>query len=141
MGVSSNLINGLNSVFTKAGKQIRIRYFNQTIGTGSVYDDDAVLTKSGNDLWTSGVVFPLSKSADGFLMEQGLIMPTDTKLFVNGSLSFTGSHLGVRIGLGSPISAEYTIISEGTQVYEAESIPIYKKVYLRLLPLGSLIGE
>ena len=55
----------------KFGKQIRLRYYNQSIG--SVYDDDVSLTFQ-SDTWTSGVILAVKGirgSFESVLMEQG----------------------------------------------------------------------
>ena len=129
------------------GKPIRVRYFNQT--TGSVWDDDVSLTEDTlNETWTSGIVLPLSTrpaSEDAVLVEQGKLSNQAQRLYVNGSLDFTGtgSNLKVKIGMGgSPTSADYyTVIPLGGIPHEVNDVKIYKRVYITKLTNGSLIGE
>lgn len=75
-------------------------------------------------------------------MEQGKLMNSDKKLYVNGSLFLTGSSLQVKIQIGStPAGCEnYTIIPDGAVTYEVGGQTIYKKAFLRRLT-GSIIGE
>jgi hypothetical protein len=59
-------------------------------------------------------------------------------------MDFTGigSNLKVMIGMnGSPTQTmNYTMILDGGIPYEVEGNQIYKKIYIRLLNLGSLMG-
>ena len=139
MTFKDTLINGFNTLISRTGKQIRIRYFTEVFD--NVYDCGSYLTISGTDIWTSGIIVPLNSSADSLLLEQGKLINGDMKLYVTGSLIFTGSNLQIRVGTGSPSSNEYSIISDGTQIWEAQNTKIYKKAYLRFITTGSLIGE
>ncbi len=147
MGTANTLSLGFNNIISKAGKPVRIRYFSEV--AGSVWDDEVTLTEvTGSEVWTSGVVMPLSAkygSEDVILVEQGKLSNQDQRLYVNGSLDFTGlgSNFKVKIGLnGSPIQTDnYTIIPQGGIPYEVEGTQIYKKVYIRRLTNGSFIGE
>ena len=141
MTIKDTLSKGLSSIISKAGTQLRVRYFNQTYD--DVYDDSVILTQSGADVWTSGLVLSLSNkfgSADSLLMEQGKLNNSDKKIFVNGSLLMTGSELQVKIQIGSPSGNNYSIIPDGCIIQEVEGQSIYKKVFLRRLT-GSLLGE
>ena len=134
------LIKGLNKAIHDAGTKIRVRYFNQTYD--DVYDDSVELTKSGTDLWTSGIVFSLNSrpaSTDSLLMEQGKLNNSDKKMFVNGSMIVTGSELQCKIMIGSP-GEDFAVIPDGCLIQEAEGVAIYKRIFLRRLT-GSLIGE
>jgi len=147
MGIAETLTGGFNKIVTTAGKPVRIRYYAET--TGSVYDDEVVLTEmTGSEVWTSGVVMSLNSkfgSTDVNLVEQGKLSTHDQALYVNGSLDFTGtgSNIKVKVGMtGSPIQEHnYTLIPLGGNAKEVQAIPIYKKAYIRLLPTGSLVGE
>ena len=129
------------------GAQIRFRYFN-TAYIGSYYDDDITLTISGGDFWTSGVVLPISNSrgsSDAVLLEQGRILNNDTKLYIAGDINTSGTW---KLGLGSngtgspvPITGEYSLLSEGTMKWDVNATPILKKLFIRRLTTGSLIGE
>lgn len=141
MSYQTNLIKGFNHILTRAGNQVRVRYFNQTFD--DTYDDSVILTQSGNDVWTSGVILPLSSkqsSTDSVLFEQGKLIYSDKKIYLHGSLILTGSELQVKVQIGSPNGNNYSLLSEGTTEYQVSNQPIYKKVYLRRLT-GSLIGE
>lgn len=141
MTIKDNLSQGLYRITQLAGTQIRVRYLKQSIG--SVWDDEVVLTQSGIDVWTSGVVLPIASmmgTTDSLLLEQGKLIPSDKKIYMNGSLLFTGSDLQVKIQIGSPNGNNYSLIRDGAIVYEVEGQPIYKKAYLRRLT-GSVIGE
>ena len=147
MGITNTLSAGFTNVVGKAGKPVRVRYFSETVG--SVWDDEVTLTEvTGSEVWTSGVVLPLSNrygSEDVILVEQGKLTNQDQRLYVNGSLDFTGvgSNLKVKIGMnGSPTQTDnYTLIPQGGIPYEVGGTPIYKKVYIRRLTNGSFIGE
>ncbi len=145
MSLKQNFANALNSIITKGGTQIRVRYFSQTVG--SVYDDDTTLAASGNDLWTSGVFLPLSQQLGGpdrILVEQGKISHDDSKLFTHGSLLFTSGVTQVKINIGSPLDAdrEYSMIPLGPTSASVSNTPIYRTVYLRKIGgLGSYLGE
>ena len=147
MTITDSLSAGFIKVVDKAGKPIRIRYYTQTVGT--VYDDDVTLTAvPGSEVWTSGVVMPLSNrhgSNDVLLVEQGKLLNHDQRLYVNGSLDFTGagSNFKVKIGMnGSPAQTDnYTIVPMGGVPYEVAGTNVYKKVFIRRLTNGSFIGE
>ena len=147
MGIQADLSTEFENMVSKVGKPIRIRYFSLEIG--SVWDDETTLTEViGSELWTSGVVLPLNNkqgSEDVNLLEQGKLRKQDQKLYVNGSLDFTGigSNFKVKIGMnGSPVQVDnYTMLSLGGTPYKAQGIQIYKKIFIRRLTNGSFIGE
>lgn len=142
MSTADRLSGGFDSLMDKAGKPITIKYFSHV--TGSVWDDETTLTEiAGSQLATSGIVMPISNkfgSEDVNLLEQGKLRAQDQKLYVNGSLDFTGvgSNLSVKIVMGTD---SYTLVPLGGIPYEVENTPIYKKSYIRLLNNGSLLGE
>ena len=126
------------------GKLCRFQYYSSGFGAGSYYDDDITLTKSGVDLWTSGVVLPISNtrgSSDAVLVEQGKLLTNDTKLYINGTINTSGT---IKVGLGSYSNmsgCEYSLLGEGVMKYEVNDTDILKKLYVRILPTGSLDGE
>ena len=147
MGIQTDLSTEFENMVDQVGKPIRIRYFSAE--PGSVWDDEVTLIEvTGSELWISGVVLPLNKvqgSEDVNLLEQGKLRNQDQKLYVNGSLDFTGigSNLKVKIGMnGSPTQTDnYTMLSLGGTPYKAQGVQIYKKVFIRRLTNGSLINE
>jgi len=142
MGINDQLFYGLQTLIGRAGKQIRIRYYNETIG--SVYDDELVLTPSGNDVWTSGIVLPINNSKgtyENLLIEQGKMNPWAQRMYVHGSLLFESGALRVKVGVGSPNEEQFSIVSIGGITAETNNSKIYKKMYIERLPNGSLLGE
>lgn len=138
MEVHDKLILGLNNVVKRAGTSIRVRYYNSVFD--EVYDEPIDRLQSGTDLWTSGVVFSLNTrqgSSDSVLLQQGKIIDSDKKIYVNGSLLFTGSTQSVDIQVGSPTGDLYTTIEDGGNVKEVQGLPVYKKQFIRRLT-GSL---
>ncbi len=143
MTIVEDFQNGVTEALD-LGQQVRIKYYNTDYGAGSYYDDDVTLTQSGNDFWTSGVVLPISNargSSDSVLLEQGKILTNDTKLYIAGSISTSGT---IKVGLGSYSNmsgVEYSLLSEGVMNWEINDTDILKKLFIRLLTNGSLIGE
>ena len=138
MVLSTKLTQALNKAMDQAGTQIRIRYFSQTIG--SVWDDELILTLSGNSIWTSGLVMPIrgiDGSSEAVLLAQGKLTNSDKKLFLNGSLMIVGSILNVDIQLGSPNGELYSAIPDGVDLWQSDGVSVYKKQYIRRLT-GSL---
>lgn len=137
---SDDFVNGVTEAL-KYGQLCRIKYYNVSYGAGSYYDDDISLTQSGTDLWISGVVLPINNSRgsnDAILLQQGRVLDNDTKIYIEGSINTSGI---IKIGLGSPISNEYSLLSDGVIKYTVNQVDILKKLYIRRLPTGSLVGE
>ena len=125
----------------KFGQQLRIKYYNISFGAGSYYDDDITLTQSGTNFWTSGVILPINTtqgSSDAVLLGQGKLFTNDTKLYIDGRVETSGI---IKIGLGSPITNEYSLIPTGVTKWDVNQIHILKKLFIRSLPTGSLEGE
>jgi len=122
------------------GQSVRFKYF--TVSTsGTVYDDDVKLTQSGNDLWCTGLYQPLNSlaaSEDALLLEQGFVIQSDKKLYLNGSIQTSGLW---RVGIGSPVVKEYSMVPNGVHQWELDTTVVYKRVFLRNLTTGSLAGE
>ena len=142
--LSDEVKNGFNEIL-KYGEQVRFKYYTQSLGAGSYYDDDVSLTQSGTDFWVSGVVQPISNkqfSSDALLLNEGKILLDDKKLYVTGSVQTSGL-AAIKIGMtGSPPSQEYQILNEGAITsWNINGVDIYKKIYVRYLPNGSFIGE
>jgi len=138
---ASSLRIDVNQIL-KNGEPVRFRYFNTSFaGGGSYYDDDIVLTQSGTDFWTSGLVFPVNTtrgSTDAFLVEQGRLLSSDLKLFVVGTVETSGLF---KVGIGSPNLQEFAVVEDGVHAYKVGTGYVYKKLYLRHLPTGGLTGE
>ena len=142
MNPQSILATNLNRLIQRTGTPIRVQYFTSSIG--SVWDDDATYTVSGNGVWSSGIVLPINASRgsfDSLLMEQGKIINGDIRLFTHGSLIMTGSFFAIRIQIGSPNGLQYSMIQDGANQSNVSNIPIYKKVFLRQLQGSTLYGE
>lgn len=138
MGVQEKLVQALNRTIELAGTQIRLRYFSSTVG--SVWDDERTLSVSGT-VWTSGVVFSLNTrqgSSDSVLLQQGKLIDSDKKIYLNGSLITNGSINSVDIQIGSPTGDLYTTIEDGGNIKEVQGLPVYKKQFIRRLT-GSLV--
>lgn len=145
MTTRQKLAQGYQKILDRAGIPIRVQYFTQVVD--EVYDDSDYLVKSGNDLWTSGVIFPLSNKpghTDSILVEQGKLINSDSKLYLHGSLLLTGSEMNVKITIGSPPSTDtnYLILPPGTTGWQVSNVPIYKVVYVRKIGgTGSMLNE
>ena len=123
------------------GQQIRIKYYDIGFGAGSYYDDDISLTQRGTNYWTSGVILPISTtqgSSDAVLTERGKILNNDTKLYIDGRVNTSGT---IKIGLGNPVTGEYSLIPIGVQKWDVNATSVLKKIFIRNLPTGSLEGE
>lgn len=147
MSNSSRLSVGFQEIIKRTGTQIRVQYFTSTIG--SVYDDDVTWTQSGGNLWTSGVVLPLSTqrgSSESILVEQGKLINDDRRLFLHGSLILTGSEMTVTIRVGSGVGSSapmenYSMLDFDIR-NDISNTPIYRKVFIRRIGgTGSLLGE
>ena len=142
--MSQRLAAAMSKWFNVAGTQIRVQQFTSSVG--SVYDDDITWSQTGGDTWTSGIILPLSRtqnSSDAILLEQGKLIEGDKRLYVHGSLVFTGSEFTVSIRIGSPaveVDKQYTMIAQSKR-YDVSNVPIYKQVYIRQIGVtGSLLG-
>jgi hypothetical protein len=125
MVTANELRNDIDGITNYAGTPVRFRYYSVT-NAGSYYDDDIILTQSGNDVWCSGLHFPIS-SYDAMLEKQGRLLNGDVKLYVNGSVSTDGF---LKVGIGSPVLWEGEIIEQGINTHELDD-DVYKKLYLR----------
>lgn len=124
------------------GTTVRIRNYTET--SGSVYDDDMSLAISGTDYWISGVVLSLDKtegSNEANLVEQGKLINSDSKIYLNGSITLTGSVDQFKLQVGSPTGDWYSMIPLGTLNRQTNGTSVFQCSYIRLLTNGSLIGE
>lgn len=143
----ASLRTDFDSVVKEVGEVVRIRYFGMS-GATTGYDDDVTLTKSGTDLFISGVVQPVGEglkySSEVALVQQGLLLNDDIKLYLTASGAFSLTSGTYRIGRGgSPTPAnEYgKAIENGVITHVVGGSEIYHKVFLRRLSTGSLMGE
>lgn len=142
MSVTTRFQKGFQKLLDKAGTQVQIRYFDETIG--SVWDDEVTLTLN-SDTWTSGIVLPVRGvrgSNESVLIEQGKLKQEDIKLFVSGSIDFTDMGSIVRIGIGSPANTFYKPVPIGIRKLSVYGNDLYKKGYFReITGTGSYLGE
>ena|SRR3990167_4850753 len=135
----NNFLRDANNITSLA----RVRYFSLTVGSG--YDDQVTLTKSGADVFISGLFMPIDSAnkGDNLLLEQGIVRQGDSKFYFAGSINLipAGSEILVRIGLGSNTGTEFSIVNNGVLKYPNTGSPVYNKAYLTWLPIGSLQGE
>lgn len=132
----TEFINNVNEY----GAPIRIRHFTGSV-SNSEWDDAQILTQSGNDVWTSGMIMSVDDSRgsrDRLLIEQGKLLQDDKRLFIAGNIETTDT---MKIGLGSPIRQEFSVMENGIIHELSEEQSVYKKIYCRAIGLGSLIGE
>ena len=135
MILSDGLIYGIR----QAGNVLRVRYYTETIG--SVWDDDRTVTQSGTDLYISGLYETLDNtkgSSDQILLEEGRIKFNDSKLFVNGSIQTTSGTRVFTVSL-SGVDTVFREITPGVNMPQYFGADIYKKIYVRELPGGSLV--
>jgi hypothetical protein len=143
MALKDSLIAGMQKLIDRAGTPIKISYYSQTIG--SVWDDEVVLTNTSS-VWTSGIELPINTqkgSFDSLLQEQGKLIDGDIKLFTDGTIFLNSSGNQFKIGIGgSPVPLrQYYMIPDGALNIRASNTNIYRKIYLRQLTNGSLVGE
>lgn len=142
MPIVDEISGDVNQIITNYGMLARFKYYATTFSTGS-YDDEPALTyaSTGSIIWASGLFQPLSNStnsSEAQYVEAGQLLMNDSKFYVNGSIPTSGI---VKIGLGSPVRQEYEVLPMGTTVWEINGSPAFKKVFVRALVNGSLIGE
>ena len=139
---ATSLQNDIQQTIQEIGNQIRVRYYSMT-DTGSYYDDSyALFNTSGTDVWTSGAQQPLNSATNSFearLIEQGKLTSNDSVLYVLGNVSTSGA--AIKIGMGSPVTREYSLIDNGVKSWSIGGTIVYKKLYMRFLPTGSLAKE
>lgn len=148
--------SGLRSDFDQIlqyGALCRVKYYTETVGGGgSYYDDSTSLTQSGADFYATGLHYHLDRrrgSEDSVLVEQGRLKETDSVLFFRGDVQTSGI---MKIGIGSPPGSptqgpngyEFEVVGPGVlvppRIDNAQEF-VYKKVYIRWLPLGSFADE
>src|SRR3990167_6547132 len=134
MVTAASLKTDVQKFINEGGLKVRFRYFNIS-GGSATYDDDVVLTQSGTDYWTSGLFHPVGtgneKSSEAFLVEQGKLLNNDSKLYILGDVTTSGTF---KVQVGSPTSkGEFSLISDGVVQWEVGGTIVYKKLFLRVL--------
>lgn len=140
MGIGTDTAVDFSGAVAEYGELIRIKHYLDSY-SGAAYDN-AYLTTSGTDNWVKGMHFPVATRFGGEdykLVEQGRIQLDDRKLFIDPSVNLSG--IAVKIGIGSPVSAEYAVRDKGVHVQEIEGVQIYKKAFIRILNTGSFPNE
>jgi len=133
--------DGLNHITRLTGRPLRIRYYTE--GIGSVWDDERTLSKSGADIYISGTIHKIDAtrgSEDQVLLEQGRIKYDDTIFYINGSINTTSGARVFTLSISGNSANErvYREITPGIIMPQFFGTNVYKKVYGRLLPNGSL---
>ena len=136
----SGLRTEVTNIVGNLGTACIIKYYTRTIGGGgSYYDDDVSLVLSGTSQWTSGLFASLKgKGRDGLLMDRGVLLEDDSKLILPGNFDTSGT---IKIGIGSPPARHYGNVQIGPLHENFNESAVYKVLYLRYLPTGSLTGE
>ena len=130
----------MDRILAETGQPMRIRHYTGSVATTD-YDDAQVLTQSGTAVWTSGTILAIKDvegSEEAVLIQQGKIKTTDKKIYVKGNIETTST---MKIGVGSPPSVEHSIIPDGVKAQPPTGTVVYKKMFVRELPSGSLAGE
>jgi len=138
--VANKLIQGLNRAIQLAGQPIRIRYY--TVVFDDVYDESIRYLQSGNNIWTSGISFPVGGfkgATEGLLLEQGKLISSDKKMYIRGNTSLTGSNLTIDIQIGSPTGDLYSTILDGGTNWSADNT-VYTRQYIRRLTTDLING-
>ena len=119
------------------GSPVRFRYFTETTNVGSY--DTATLT-SGTNAWSSGLLMPMKvpRGTNNFTLQQGRQEQADKMLYVLGNVVVSGTW---RVGIGSPIADEYAPTEGGIHTWELAGSAVYRRIFLKHLPTGSLYGE
>ena len=142
MTTSTQVRRDFDNFVTKYGMPMRLKYYVSST-SGAVYDDDVSLTASGANVWCMGRKNALQTStggADAKLLQQGAIILDDSIVYLPGSI--VGLNEYVKIGLGSPPSAEYAMVANvGDIPFYIGSEIVYHKIYVRKLNTGSFISE
>lgn len=134
--IHSFLKDGMNFIFDNSVNTI-VKLINYSV-SGNDYDDSIIQTVTGSS-WISGLVFPMkgkSGSTESILIEQGKLLTKDKILYIHGNNNISSS--GLLIGIGSPNSEYYTIISNGINTYTVNGSNVYHKLWLRHTIPGSL---
>lgn len=138
---ANELQNTIQDVINTNGTSARFRYYSMT-DTDSSYDDSYEYAQSGTDVWVSGLQQPIKGargSSEARLIEQGKLTTEDSRLYVLGTVVTSGA--AIKIGLGSPNTKQFSLLGEGIESWPIGSEIVYKKMFIRELPTGSLDKE
>jgi len=138
---ANELQNTIQDVINTNGTSARFRYYSMT-DTGSYYDDSYAYVQSGTDVWVSGLQQPIKGregSSEARLIEQGKLTTNDSRLYVLGTVVTSGA--AIKVGLGSPNTQQFSLLAEGIESWPIGSEIVYKKMFIRELPTGSLDKE
>lgn len=136
----AGVLNRVNVGIQKNGMPVRLRFFTSS-WSGADYDNEYI-TQSGTDQWIIGLAQPVvggRAGLDAKYLAEGTIKLDDRKLYVVGSITFSGQ--AIRIGLGSPTVDEYKILPDGIITENLSGVNVFHKIYMRRLPLGSMMTE
>jgi len=141
MVTASELQNTVQDVINTNGTSVRFRYYSVT-DTGSYYDDSYKYAQSGSDVWASGLQQPIKGaqgSSEARLIEQGKLTTNDSRLYVLGTVNTSGA--AIKVGLGSPNTEQFSLLDDGVESWPIGAEIVYKKMFIRELPTGSLDKE
>ena len=139
MAFADELFTDVQNTINEYGNPVRMRYFNKAFVTGS-YDDQITLTQSGTDTWISGLVQPIGKS-EQHLVQQGLLLTNDLVMYVDGGINVSGTWR-VGIGSASPPTGEFVPLENNlVNSPNINGSVMYRMLFLRRIPTGSIFGE
>src|SRR3990167_8297379 len=130
----SELIAGFDEVILDKGYTITLKYFPTITHSGAGYDEEFIASASGITISGGAMVLPISNNEKGYV-DMGKLEWKDKTFYVTGSL-ITGSG-AFTINYAGSI---YMPLTEGIFPYEVSGTTIYKKIFMRWLPAGSLPG-
>lgn len=142
MTFSDGLITDFNNTVNQYGLPVVLKFYSAS-GATAGYDDNYALVQSGASVWCFGIPQTMNtsqRSDEHVMTNMGRVKTEDTVLYIAGSVYTCGSQ-PMKIGMGSPTSTWFTTMDYGLQSWETQGVLVYKKLYCRFLPAGSLPGE
>jgi hypothetical protein len=140
-GTATGIMASLQGLlWSDRGEWVRIKKY-VIADTGSYYDDSYSLSFDSEE-WTRGMQQPVNGNRNSYearLLEQGKITTNDSRLYMLGDVGTSGTIL--KIGIGSPVRMEYSVLEGGVEAWPLGSSLVYKKMYIRYLQTGSLDKE
>jgi len=138
-------VNAFDYSIKRAGQPLLVRYYTESYpSTGSVWDASPTFTKSGNDLYISGLIQEISENSkssnDAILLEEGRLRYGDIKVYISGGIQTTSGVLLFTITPSgpSPLMPVYREVAPGLHAPSYYGLSPYKKVYMRESYEGSL---